>query len=78
MLDFHWGSLSTIIFQEVELLLEFQGQIPSSFKSGGLFATLINRLQWMKKAAEIIYAPCKHERFSLSDAEEALAECQVS
>ncbi|KAI4303517.1 hypothetical protein MLD38_039133 [Melastoma candidum] len=62
--------------QEVESLLKIQGQKLFSFIVGDIPSTLLEGLKWMKKGAEIIYAPCKYELFNLCDIEETLAERQ--
>lgn len=42
-----------------------------------LWNSLIHGVKWLKRALEVISAPCKFKRCKLSDVEEVLAECQV-
>ncbi|KAI3421506.1 uncharacterized protein J3R85_012198 [Psidium guajava] len=72
----HFSSISPS-GQEIERLIEFEEQIHVTCPSGAFLAMLIDAVKWMKKASTMIHAPSNYEKYSLSDAEEALAECQM-
>ncbi|KAF8033026.1 hypothetical protein BT93_D1803 [Corymbia citriodora subsp. variegata] len=63
--------------EEIERLLEFEEQIHVTCPSGAFSGLLIDAVKWMKKASTLIHAPSNYAKYSLSDAEETLAECQM-
>ncbi|XP_056174219.1 lysine-specific demethylase JMJ17 isoform X3 [Syzygium oleosum] len=63
--------------EEIERLMEFEEQIHVTCPSGAFLGMLIDAVKWMKKASKVIHAPSNYEKYSLSDAEETLAECQM-
>ncbi|KAA8522400.1 hypothetical protein F0562_013239 [Nyssa sinensis] len=61
--------------EEVEILMEVAGHLPVRCTSGALCSSLIDGINWLKKATEVPM-PCNHRRFKLSDAEEVLRQSQ--
>lgn len=58
------------------MLMDAALHLPVSYSSSSLFSSLIDGVNWLKKAAEIC-VPFNRRKFKLSDAEEVLGQSQV-
>lgn len=61
--------------EEVEMLMDAALHLPVTYSSSSLFSSVIDGVNWLKKAAEIC-VPSNRRKFKLSDAEEVLGQSQ--
>ncbi|KAI8569526.1 hypothetical protein RHMOL_Rhmol02G0285500 [Rhododendron molle] len=59
--------------EDVEMLMEAGLHLPVTYASSSLFSSLIDGVNWLKKAAEIC-VPSNRRKFKLYDAEEVLGQ----
>ncbi|KAH9719676.1 transcription factor jumonji (JmjC) domain-containing protein [Citrus sinensis] len=64
--------------EDVESLMAVAEGLSTRCFSSMLWNSLIHGVKWLKRALEVIFAPCKFKRCKLSDVEEVLAGCKES
>ncbi|XP_044485625.1 lysine-specific demethylase 5A isoform X2 [Mangifera indica] len=64
-------------FEDVENLMEVAEGLSTTYMPCNMWNSLIHGVRWLKRASEVVSAPCKFRRFKLSDVEPILARSQV-
>ncbi|KAJ0048148.1 hypothetical protein Pint_15199 [Pistacia integerrima] len=63
-------------FEDVENLMEITEGLSTTYLSCNLWNSLIHGVKWLKRASEVVSAPCKFRRCKLSDVEAVFAGSQ--